>query len=242
MDDESPDRASRSIGSLTSATLSSLSVKGGTTDGLPVRGRDAAITIGARATSLPISTRHGELGSAIPTSLSAAIASSNPASVDRALAALLPRSVASACQAKWTDTVGEFGWDGEIQRYELVTMPPSNDLAAASSMILAATHPAPASVVKAELARLRATTISRNADAGDLALTFAAYADALSEYPADVVIDTCRYWSRNEKWWPALSELRTRMDHKFRRRKLLAAAIADARSAVHPDEPAQFDE
>lgn len=135
--------------------------------------------------------------------------------------------------------IGEFGWDGEIQRYELVTMPPAGDLEAAAAMIEAATRPAAPNVVKSELARLRATTISRNTEASDLALTFAAYADALSEYPADVVIDTCRFWGRNEKWWPALSELRARMDRKYRRRKLLAAAISDAKESIHEPRTAQ---
>lgn len=129
--------------------------------------------------------------------------------------------------------IGEFGWDGEIQRYELVTIPPASDLETAAAMIEAATRPAAPNVVKSELARLRATTISRNTEASDLALTFAAYADALSEYPADVVIDTCRFWGRNEKWWPALAELRARMDRKYRRRRLLAEAIIGARHSDH---------
>lgn len=158
-----------------------------------------------------------------------AIALHDPDKVDQALAALLPRSVVSACQARWTDTIGEHGWDGELARYDLVTLPPRSDLDEAAVALQAAMAPAEPQAIKGELARLRASTLSRSAEAGDLALTFAAYAEALTEYPADVVIDTCRYWGRNEKWWPALSELRTRMDRKARRRRLLAQAIERGR-------------
>jgi len=144
--------------------------------------------------------------------------------------------VASACQERWTDTIGEYGWDGELAGWVLSEMPPAADLAAAAMMIRGALQPAVPQTIKAELARLRATTISRNADQADLTLTFAAYADAFRDYPADIVIEACRFWARNEKFWPALSELLERMDRKFRRRRLLAEAIEQAR-----DRPADRD-
>lgn len=149
----------------------------------------------------------------------------------------MPRSVVSACQAKWSDAIGPHGWDGDLDRYELSPIPNGGDLAKAELVMRAAMAPPQGRVIKAELARLRATTISRAAEQSDLALSFAAYAESFAEYPADIVINTCRYWSRNEKWWPALAELRERMDRKFRRRRLLAQAIAEAAERASRHKP-----
>ena len=225
---EAEDLGLRRIGNLTAQTVSSPQALASTLTRLQPNSATTGSRYPAPKGVSSAGTALSKTAAANLPSVAAAMALFDPEKVDRALAASLPRSVASACQARWTDTIGAHGWDGQISRYELVTMPPERDLDAASAMIEATLKPAAAKVVKSELARLRATTISRNTEASDLALTFAAYADALTEYPADVVVDTCRYWGRNEKWWPALAELRSRMDRKFRRRKLLAAAIAEA--------------
>lgn len=76
-----------------------------------------------------------------------------------------------------------------------------------------------------ELARLRAVTISRSAEAADLKLAMAAYAEALREYPPDVVAAACRSrW----KFWPALAELLDRADELVADRRAMLAAILDA--------------
>lgn len=62
------------------------------------------------------------------------------------------------------------------------------------------------------MARLRVSTRpAEAASEGDLALTFAAYLDGLSDLDEADVAEACRKWPRiagRGQWWPALAELR----------------------------------
>ncbi len=102
---------------------------------------------------------------------------------------------------------------------------PRGDLAASLALVDGALRPAPKTVIQSELARLRVMTKSRNENQADLTMTAAAYADALAEYPADVVADALRNWAACEKWWPAWAELKDRLDRGVRKRRALRAAL-----------------
>ena len=229
MDDHAK-RGLQSIGNLTSRIVSMQSSTDTTSSGSPNRATSSATDASAMNQPTPTGTQLGEPGCAMPSGLRKAMAAGDPAATDRELGASLPPSVSSACQAKWNDRIdSKYGFDSTFVGFVLKPVPPPEDLAVAAMIIRAACAPASPLLVKSELARLRATTVSRNTDQNDLALTFAAYAEALAEYPADIVTEACRYWSRHQKFWPALAELLERAESMYEHRKLLAEAVEHAR-------------
>lgn len=128
----------------------------------------------------------------------------------------------SAIAETWADGDTGHGWDGYVARYEIVAPVSQADHAAALAFVDEALEPAGEDFVLAELARLRAMTVSR--DVGqDLALVLAAYADELQRYPADAVREVLRGWG--SKWWPAWNELRDQLDRLVRPRQALREAM-----------------
>lgn len=226
MDDESRSCCpSRSIGSLMSETLNSLSITAGTMPGSTGRDRNAATTISRKATGSPISTRHGAPGSGTPRiSLPAVLARTDLlAALHRNPARLLPPCVQSSL-AETTDNFGSAasGWDGYAVRYEVTQPIGDGDRAAALAFVAETLKPASEEFVIAELGRLRLLTVSR--DIGqDLAFVFAVYADELKRYPADAVRDVLRGW--RGKWWPAWAELSEKLDRLVVARKALRDAL-----------------
>jgi hypothetical protein len=87
----------------------------------------------------------------------------------------------------------------------------------------------------AALTNVRVLTISRASTSEDLDLTLAAFADALSEYPADIIRKALRDWPRNHKYWPTLAEIRTSMEPLLRERGMISDAIDRARRGNFAD-------
>lgn len=72
-----------------------------------------------------------------------------------------------------------------------------------------------------EITRCLLLTKARAQDQTDQTLMLSVLTSELSEFPADVVASELRSWSRREKWWPTLSELRDRCQQAMRVRKSL---------------------
>lgn len=121
-------------------------------------------------------------------------------------------------------TTEAFGFDVEFRGYRQIDAPVA-DIDRALALVDDSLASASPQLIKAELARLRVTTKARAEGADDLRMTMAAYAEYLTEYPADVVVDALRWWARVEKWWPAWAELKELLDRRVLKRKALRKAL-----------------
>lgn len=77
-----------------------------------------------------------------------------------------------------------------------------------------------AAVIKAATICLTVTA-SREREFADIKMLMAALMDGTKEFPADVVVTAFRRWQKVEKWWPALSEIRSRCLEEMRWRRSL---------------------
>ena len=93
------------------------------------------------------------------------------------------------------------------------------------AQVEASLSPAPVKVVGRELARLRALTKMRVAD-NDAALVAVAYAEEVSRYPADAVVEVCRAW--DGVFFPSKSEMQDRLEATVAHRRSLLAALGEA--------------
>lgn len=138
----------------------------------------------------------------------------------------LPRSVKSSLEPIYeTRSDPEYGWDQELVGYRPRHKIPAEDRDTAIAILETANTPAPVKLVAREIARLRVMTKSRAGSETDDEIMAAAYLEELARYPADVVTDALRYWTRNEKWWPSWSELRDLLDFRVRRRARMLSAL-----------------
>lgn len=227
--DDDLENRSRSIGSLTSATLPSLARKADRRNGASERGPDAGTTTMPRGTSLPTITRHGERGCAtLPSSsLEAVAAGMHPDSLDRAIAASLPPSLASICrrvEEAYIDPV--YGFDTRFVGYQLFGRADMAELEAGCELVERYLMPAPVATIKTELARLRASTKARLEADGDLSMTFQVLAEECAEYPADVMAWVLRSWAKREVFFPSLAELRDRLQQATKARRSLLGALS----------------
>ncbi len=69
-------------------------------------------------------------------------------------------------------------------------------------------------------------TKNREPDGADLRGTILLFAEDLGEFPSDVIATACRKHARQEKWWPALSELREQCHRANRARRSLKRALS----------------
>lgn len=137
----------------------------------------------------------------------------------------MPPSIRSACREKIRSLIGEYGFEAAAIELELVGAVDPAELAHAQAMVETALTPCRPEIAKRELARLRASVCTREADQGNLNLTFAAYAEALIEYPPDVVITACQEWAQRERFWPALAEILAVCDRLASPRRRLREAV-----------------
>lgn len=221
MIDDREGQGFRQVGSLIHTT-GNLRLRSGST---PTEQPQSSATTGRQSLAARGSSSTGpQLGATAAGSLQ-----SEAAETDRQLLASLPPSVACALRERVVDrTTQAYGFDCEFVGYALDRKIQEDDRIATLARAEAALRPAPAEVVKSELARLKVTTKARAEAAEDLALTMAAYAEYLREYPADVVRDALRWWARNEKWWPAWAELKDLLERRVKRRRALAEALRRA--------------
>lgn len=224
--DESRSGHSRPIGSLMSETLPSLSARAERPNGSSEKARAAVTTTSAKGTSLPTTTRHGGHGSATPTtSLPAIVARTDLRDrLHRNPAQFLRPSLRSAVAATWADGDTGNGWDGHVSRYEITRPLSDEEHAQALAFVDEALAPANEDFVLAELARLRALTVSR--DIGqDLTLVLSAYADELMRYPADAILEVLRAWPKSNRFWPGMAELEEHLGSLVAPRKALRDAL-----------------
>jgi hypothetical protein len=91
---------------------------------------------------------------------------------------------------------------------------------AALTLIKKACSPMSSNDITRELVRLKAVTVSKNANDQDQALQISAYIYELQQYPADGVINAMRDWPKHNKWFPSLYELTNAIDFRCRERIL----------------------
>ena len=141
----------------------------------------------------------------------AIVATASEGSLQHDPARLLTPSMRSSLETTWNDAGDEYGWNGRVIRYELNQPRSAGELAEAIDIAEASLLPMSKREVLAELARVRAMTVSRDISM-DLQLVLAAYADELIKYPGDAVREVLRGWARDEKFWPSMSELIARLN------------------------------
>jgi hypothetical protein len=119
----------------------------------------------------------------------------------------------------------EYGYDCETIGYELsLHLATQAEIETARMLVERCMEPAADQVIKGELARLRASTKSREID-DDLVLVFQVMAEECASYPADVVVWALRGWARAETFYPSLAEIRDRLQRGARRRQSLLSGL-----------------
>lgn len=121
------------------------------------------------------------------------------------------------------------GPDYELVGYELVGPLEAGMLARLTKLADAITKPAGAELVAKAAHKCLLVTKSRDHSAEDVRLMVTVFAGDLAEFPADAVETAFRKWSRREKWWPSLSEIREECHRQMRWRRSLKIALEDAR-------------
>jgi hypothetical protein len=235
MTDESHDDKFQTIGSLTSKIADSLKNKVLTSGALLPSGTNSLTGTARKPMSLPTTTPLGERGLAVaPNSLRQMVATSrNPAEVDRSLRASLHPLVELSSECEWlTEDPHQMG---EIRRFSVSGEKAPDGLQSASELINAVRHPLPIEDIIAALTNVRVLTISRASTSEDLDLTLAAFADALSEFPADIVRKALRDWPQSHKYWPTLAEIRASMEPLLRERGMISDAIERAQNGNFAD-------
>ena len=200
-----------------SSTLSGLPTHSGTT-GSPSRELEASNSTGRL---------HGGIGSVatlaeMPTDLAA-----HPVAViEASLRALLPPGVMQALSPQWRDNVGEYGFDGEIIGYDVGYMADA-DWARAVELLTIVNTPCPPGIAATAVTTLALRTKSRKEDGGDMRARTKLYAHDLQDYPADIVVETCRRWAESETFFPGWAELRDGLEWRVRKRRLMLEALSN---------------
>jgi hypothetical protein len=225
MDERSGHGSLLPIGSLTARIVSTQQNAAGMPRASQSKPMRSAITTSAKERASSIGTPAGGHGSGTPNGSLPAMRSEAMALIEwRNPKACLTPCIRSSIAEQWTDGDSGSGWDGFVVAYELDK--PISEEARREALVTmdALCQPATEAFILAELGKLRAKTASR--DAGqNLKLLFAAYADELREYPADLIRETLAEWARTEKWWPSIAELIERLKLLMRPRQALRKAL-----------------
>lgn len=145
--------------------------------------------------------------------------------IERQVLASLPQSIARGLQERVIDrSTKEYGYDYELVGYIVPDCSPE-DRAEARLIVERSLTACSGTIAEKALAELRVSTKSRPETDDDLALMVDTYLRLLLEYPEDAVLGALRYWARNEKFWPALAELKVELDQRVRKRRLLLTAL-----------------
>lgn len=169
--------------------------------------------------------QHGETGVAVMSKLQH-LELMDPRETDRLVEASLPPAVVSGLSERvreWGDPV--YGFDYEFVGFEFGGAP-EEDIAAAMDILDRANARCPIEIAEKAVQTLRIRTVRRFEDVDDMVAVIAVYSEDLSEYPADVVIDACRSWARQSKWFPAWVELQELCDLMIRRRRAMRDAVS----------------
>ena len=162
---------------------------------------------------------------ATPAEAQALLETAKPGQVDAAIQAWLPLSVRSRIVEKHYDGPNDPLLNYSVVGYELEHG--FSDRDGQESLLLMEmlnTRASPEDCQK-WLARLKMMTAARSTGQDDLVAQIAIYADELSEYPADVVRDVCRWWAAREKWFPTWAELRQACDERVMKRRAILMGL-----------------
>lgn len=232
--DEHDSKGFRQIGSQMPAAARSPKIVAGEPNGSTLKLPTSGSTTSARGVCLPTSVPPGSDGlSGLATmSLVEALATREAGKVERSLMASLPSCVNTALSEHLAEGsyLGPYGFNPVTDSFEIERSVEPADLMAAIALVGETLKPAPSRVISDELARLRMATVSRD-QAPSIEIMLDVYADELAEYPVDIVVDGCRSWSRREKFWPSVAELREQMDRLVLRRRRLRDALTGAARA-----------
>lgn len=124
-------------------------------------------------------------------------------------------------------TVGDYGYESNLIRYDLVGKHSYSEIEQAQYALEASLTPMPIEKLVIEVTRLRTMTRSRPETQVDMEAQLMIFSEMLEEYPEDIVMEVVRSWPRKSKWWPAWAELQEDLDFLARPRKLKLAAIVD---------------
>ena len=102
---------------------------------------------------------------------------------------------------------------------------PDADVMEAARTLDKSLLPCPPEIATRALTAMRMRTKGAAEASEDTEMRLALFAADLTAYPADVVIEACRFWGRNEKWFPSWAELREILDRRVQRRRAMRAAL-----------------
>jgi hypothetical protein len=154
------------------------------------------------------------------------MAGDDPKATDKAVVACLPPSVRSYLKADYhTRFPKEGGCKVEFRGYQLMR-PLSEEERAQCRVVLdlANASAEPIEILKL-LTRLKHMTISAAQDEQDIAAQMVCYAEELSKYPADIVRHVLQTQPNQSKFWPAWSEISSRIVTLDRERRLKRKAL-----------------
>lgn len=164
--------------------------------------------------------------------------------VKTALQALEPdqvrREVRALVERRWPSLQRTVNGDYDLTGFRLVSPITDDQRQEILSLSRALTKPADPELVIEEITRCLTVTKSRPKEEADLTLMVAAFTEALSKCPADLVVSSLRKWSETSPWWPSLAEILQPIRGEIAWRNSLAeAANARLRPAEAPAETSQ---
>jgi hypothetical protein len=182
-------------------------------------------TTAPRELSSPTGTNAGRPGFSVPSILAQAIAAGDPAAVEAAVFRGLPRLVKCSLRERrppHPDPTRTF----ELVGYFFAGRLSRDDLEESKRLLKLASQPAGREIILRALLKLRLLTSGKSAGDGEEAqLSLQAYAELLSEYPGDAVLDALQAWPRKNKWWPAFAELAAEIEPHCEHRRMLMQAL-----------------
>jgi len=221
MQSKNGDKGFRKIGSLTKQIVSTPRSEDITHKSLP---NNLPTTTTPRGQQCSTGMRRGVPGSVMPT-VSEALKTGDPSTVDKTMEALLPRSVASSLSLKEREWVGENGYDFEVIGAELSQEVPEEDRAKGLAMFEAVCRPAPPQDIVVALGKLRMLTAAKKENGDDMDARIIIYAEKLSEYPGDIVLDALKRLPKMSKWFPTWHEIYQMVEWRAKRRQVQLDAL-----------------
>lgn len=151
-----------------------------------------------------------------------------PAEIDGSLEAWLPRQVASSIEPVVHDptTMGsdpERNWS--VIGWRVGSDHEENAGREAIEMLRRLNLSCGLEFATKELVRIKMLTKAAKQDDMDTELLLGIMAEELADYPADVVRDSCRFYTKRNKWFPSWSELQELCEERALKRRVLLNAL-----------------
>lgn len=124
----------------------------------------------------------------------------------------------------WNDRIGRDGFETELSGFEFNGASEA-ETEQAIAILQAANSPCPPEVSAKAVMALKLRTKARADDQADLEARVALMIDDLADYPADVVIDGCRAWAKQNTWFPSWKELTDYLDFRVKKRRKMLEAL-----------------